>query len=106
MEGADYDFEHPLIAPEELESWVDSLPHYKDVLTVVDVFLAKEDFSGAGELLRCGLSKWPNSNEIRNRWDFVKKKLPGYENRSRRKAFWQSQLQRVEQRKSIDPLGL
>jgi len=106
LEGADYDFDHPLVPPEEMRNWVENLPEPQALISTVDVFLSKEDFPGANRLLSMGLKKWPDDSEIRRRQSWVQDHMPKNPIQEVQKAFWKRWIQRIEQSKSVDPLQL
>ena len=104
LQGAEFQVDEPLIDPEIMVEWVNSLPSPADLLNVIDVYITKNDFATVSRLILIGLEKWPEDSEIERRKKVIQKKMPKDPILSVRREFWEKVLHRIEKIKKIDPL--
>jgi len=105
-------------APLELEgydSWVKQLPSEQHVLHLIDSFMNIGDQENALEIANTASLHWPTSENIKQRQNLLQhpivdhpEEASGEENPALifleyKKSFYEKWLQRIEQRKNIDP---
>ncbi len=96
------------------DHWVQNLPNEGQVVHLIDSFINFGDKEGALEIATAALLNWRDSTDIKKRQDILLKSVtpekreevesdnPAFRYLKFRKEFYQSWLQRIEQRKKID----
>ncbi len=98
------------------DHWVHKLPSEDDALHLVESFINYGDRHNALEIATAALLQWPDSDALQKRQDILMKALgetpknetqeeenPALQFLQFKKHFYQKWLQRIEQRKNIDP---
>lgn len=90
----------------KIEEWIAKLPSPNEVATLVDTYVNKDEVEFAKEILEVGRLSWPQSELLKKREDFIFRLTTTTSPLVKAKIdFYKRLLQRIEERKMIDPMS-